>query len=147
MSIDGFGVPNRPGASGPTFIDAEALETIRSHGAETFPHECCGALIAVEGRVVEAFRLDNTTGGGAARDSGSVPTVTGRRRRVRRRAGARSSVSITRTPTSPRGHRRTIWSTPGRISRMSSFQSGPARQVTSRRGICAMTGPDSTRES
>ena len=50
-----------------TIIAAEAIETIRLHGAETFPDECCGALIAVDGRIVEAFRLDNTTDVGAAR--------------------------------------------------------------------------------
>ncbi len=50
-----------------TLISAEAIETIRLHGAETFPDECCGALIAVDGRIVEAFRLDNTTDVGAAR--------------------------------------------------------------------------------
>jgi proteasome lid subunit RPN8/RPN11 len=50
-----------------TLIAAEALETIRAHGAETFPEECCGALIGVNGEVVEAYRLDNTTDIGAAR--------------------------------------------------------------------------------
>jgi proteasome lid subunit RPN8/RPN11 len=51
----------------PTLIEARAIDVIRHHGAETFPDECCGALIAVDGRIVEAFRLDNTTSGGAAR--------------------------------------------------------------------------------
>ena len=50
-----------------TILTAEALETIRLHGAETFPDECCGALIAVDGRIVEAFKMDNTTDIGAAR--------------------------------------------------------------------------------
>ena len=35
-----------------TLIAAAAIETIRHHGAETFPDECCGALIAVDGRTV-----------------------------------------------------------------------------------------------
>jgi len=48
-------------------MTAEAVEDIRKHGAETFPHECCGALISVDGVVVEAFRLPNTTDSGAAR--------------------------------------------------------------------------------
>ena len=51
----------------PTILDADALETIEAHGAETFPHECCGGLIAIDGRIVEAFRLENTTSEGAAR--------------------------------------------------------------------------------
>ena len=37
------------------------------HGAETYPDECCGALIAVAGIVVEALALPNTTDAGAAR--------------------------------------------------------------------------------
>jgi proteasome lid subunit RPN8/RPN11 len=50
-----------------TSLTEETLETIRQHGAETFPHECCGALIAVGGTVVEAHGLPNTTSEGAAR--------------------------------------------------------------------------------
>jgi proteasome lid subunit RPN8/RPN11 len=50
-----------------TLIDDSAIEHIRLHGAETFPHECCGGLVAVDGRIVEAFSLDNTTTEGAAR--------------------------------------------------------------------------------
>jgi proteasome lid subunit RPN8/RPN11 len=48
-------------------ITPGALEVIRAHGVETFPDECCGALIAVDGVVVDAFRLPNTTSSGAAR--------------------------------------------------------------------------------
>ena len=54
-------------SSSRTLIAVEAIETIRLHGAETFPDECCGALIAVDGRIVEAFRMANTTDIGAAR--------------------------------------------------------------------------------
>ena len=50
-----------------TRITASALEAIRAHGTETFPDECCGALIEVGGLIVDAFRLPNTTSGGAAR--------------------------------------------------------------------------------
>jgi proteasome lid subunit RPN8/RPN11 len=50
-----------------TTLSAAAIETIRQHGVETFPYECCGALIAVDDVVVESFKLANTTGGGAAR--------------------------------------------------------------------------------
>jgi proteasome lid subunit RPN8/RPN11 len=50
-----------------TRITAAALNAIRAHGVDTFPHECCGALISVGGVVVDAFRLPNTTAEGAAR--------------------------------------------------------------------------------
>jgi proteasome lid subunit RPN8/RPN11 len=46
---------------------AQVLAEIRAHGAEAYPYECCGALIAVDGAVVEAFRLPNTTAAGARR--------------------------------------------------------------------------------
>jgi len=50
-----------------TTITAAALEAVRAHGVQTFPDECCGALIAVGGVIVEAFALPNTTTSGAAR--------------------------------------------------------------------------------
>ena len=46
---------------------AHVLDDIRAHGAEAYPYECCGALIAVDGSIVEAFRLPNTTAAGARR--------------------------------------------------------------------------------
>ena len=45
----------------------EVLAEIRQHAAETYPNECCGALIASGGRIVEACRLPNTTAAGARR--------------------------------------------------------------------------------
>ena len=45
----------------------EAEAEIRRHAAETYPDECCGALIAVDGAIVEAFPLPNTTSAGARR--------------------------------------------------------------------------------
>ena len=50
-----------------TPIAKEALDAIRRHAAETYPNECCGALIASGGRIMEAFPLPNTTGAGARR--------------------------------------------------------------------------------
>src|SRR6185295_12507243 len=50
-----------------TLLTADVLDAIRRHGAETYPHECCGALIADGGSIVDAFRLPNTTSEGAAR--------------------------------------------------------------------------------
>ena len=34
---------------------------IRAHGAETYPNECCGALIGRDGIVSDIFALPNTT--------------------------------------------------------------------------------------
>ena len=47
---------------GPGVADA-----IRSHGRETYPHECCGALLGRDGTTVEALRLPNTTEEGPRR--------------------------------------------------------------------------------
>jgi proteasome lid subunit RPN8/RPN11 len=40
---------------------------IRAHGRETFPHECCGAMLGRDGLVREAFALPNTTEEGPRR--------------------------------------------------------------------------------
>jgi proteasome lid subunit RPN8/RPN11 len=40
---------------------------IRRHGEETFPHECCGALIGRDGGVTAAVPLPNTTEEGPRR--------------------------------------------------------------------------------
>ena len=40
---------------------------IRQHGAETYPHECCGALIGTDGVVTASFALPNTTEEGPRR--------------------------------------------------------------------------------
>ena len=48
-------------------IATDAIEAIRRHGAATFPHECCGALIGRGGVILEAFAMENTTASGAAR--------------------------------------------------------------------------------
>jgi proteasome lid subunit RPN8/RPN11 len=40
---------------------------IRRHGEETFPHECCGALIGTSDRVTHAVALPNTTEEGPRR--------------------------------------------------------------------------------
>jgi proteasome lid subunit RPN8/RPN11 len=41
--------------------------SIRRHGEETFPHECCGALIGRDGRVTAVAPLPNTTEEGPRR--------------------------------------------------------------------------------
>jgi len=48
-------------------LEADAEQEIRRHGADTYPNECCGALIADGDRIVEAFRLPNTTAEGPRR--------------------------------------------------------------------------------
>ena len=47
----------RPGVGG----------AIRSHGAETYPDECCGALIGRDGVVTSTYALPNTTEEGPRR--------------------------------------------------------------------------------
>jgi proteasome lid subunit RPN8/RPN11 len=47
----------------PTEVDA----AIRRHGQETYPHECCGALIGAGDRVDAAVALPNTTEEGPRR--------------------------------------------------------------------------------
>ena len=48
-------------------LEADAEQEIRRHGTDTYPNECCGALIADGDRIVEAFRLPNTTAEGPRR--------------------------------------------------------------------------------
>ena len=42
-------------------------EAIRNHGVETYPNECCGALIGSDGVVTQVAPLPNTTEEGARR--------------------------------------------------------------------------------
>ena len=46
-----------------TAVDRE----IRRHGQETYPHECCGALVGLRGRVTWTVALPNTTEEGPRR--------------------------------------------------------------------------------
>ena len=50
-----------------TVIREAELEAIRLHAVDTFPEECCGALIEAGGEIVEAFALANTTSAGRVR--------------------------------------------------------------------------------
>lgn len=45
----------------------DVIGAIRAHGRETYPHECCGALIGRDGRVTETYALPNTTDEGPRR--------------------------------------------------------------------------------
>jgi proteasome lid subunit RPN8/RPN11 len=44
-----------------TVIEEEAVDEIRRHAAEAYPHECCGALLERDDVIVEAVPLSNTT--------------------------------------------------------------------------------------
>ena len=48
-------------------ITADVNAAIRAHGRETYPHECCGALVGRAGAVVAAVALPNTTEEGPRR--------------------------------------------------------------------------------
>jgi proteasome lid subunit RPN8/RPN11 len=46
---------------------ADVDQAIRRHGQETYPHECCGALVGRDGRVTHVVALPNTTEEGPRR--------------------------------------------------------------------------------
>jgi len=48
-------------------LDRGIDEAIRAHGIETYPNECCGALIGREGVVTATYALPNTTEEGPRR--------------------------------------------------------------------------------
>jgi proteasome lid subunit RPN8/RPN11 len=48
-------------------ITAGVDQAIREHGQETYPHECCGALIGRDDRVTAIVALPNTTEEGPRR--------------------------------------------------------------------------------
>ena len=48
-------------------LTSDVDAAIRAHGRETFPHECCGAMLGRDGVVSEAFTLPNTTEEGPRR--------------------------------------------------------------------------------
>ena len=48
-------------------LTAAVLASIRDHGRDTYPNECCGALLGRDGVVVETFALPNTTEEGPRR--------------------------------------------------------------------------------
>jgi proteasome lid subunit RPN8/RPN11 len=48
-------------------ISAAVDQAIRHHGQETYPHECCGALVGKAGVVSEIVALPNTTEEGPRR--------------------------------------------------------------------------------
>jgi proteasome lid subunit RPN8/RPN11 len=50
-----------------TWLGAGVGQAIRRHGEETYPHECCGALVGAGDEVTSAVALPNTTEEGPRR--------------------------------------------------------------------------------
>src|SRR4249919_1789971 len=48
-------------------LDPSVAIAIRRHGEETYPHECCGALVGGDGRATSVVALPNTTEEGPRR--------------------------------------------------------------------------------
>src|SRR5580765_6951828 len=48
-------------------VAPEVGQAIRAHGEETYPHECCGALLGRDGQVTAVVALANTTEEGPRR--------------------------------------------------------------------------------
>ena len=48
-------------------LSDSVVTAIRAHGSETYPNECCGALIGRDGVISESFPLPNTTEEGPRR--------------------------------------------------------------------------------
>jgi proteasome lid subunit RPN8/RPN11 len=48
-------------------LTADVAKAIRLHGQETFPHECCGALVGTADNVISTVPLPNTTEEGPRR--------------------------------------------------------------------------------
>jgi proteasome lid subunit RPN8/RPN11 len=48
-------------------VAREVDQAIRAHGEETYPHECCGALLGRDGQVTAVVALANTTEEGPRR--------------------------------------------------------------------------------
>ena len=51
----------------PILLTSDVHDAIRRHGEETYPHECCGALVGRPGHVVATVPLANTTEEGPRR--------------------------------------------------------------------------------
>jgi proteasome lid subunit RPN8/RPN11 len=56
-----------PADGAPLRVSGAVAEAIRQHGAEAYPHECCGALYGRDGAVTETLALPNTTEEGPRR--------------------------------------------------------------------------------
>jgi proteasome lid subunit RPN8/RPN11 len=48
-------------------LTPEVADAIRTHGVETYPHECCGALVGRDGEATSTVALPNITDEGPRR--------------------------------------------------------------------------------
>ncbi len=48
-------------------VTSSVDQAIRRHGQDTYPHECCGALVGRDDRVIDVVALPNTTEEGPRR--------------------------------------------------------------------------------
>jgi len=55
------------GARHALVLEPDVAEAIRRHGENTYPHECCGALVGRDGRTTAVVALPNTTEEGPRR--------------------------------------------------------------------------------
>ena len=55
------------GARHALVLEPEVAAAIRRHGEDTYPHECCGALVGRDGRTTAVVGLPNTTEEGPRR--------------------------------------------------------------------------------
>jgi hypothetical protein len=83
---------------------------------ETFPHECCGAMLGRDGVVREAFALPNTTEEGPRRRFLVRPMTIASPRSGRAKPDSIYLGSTIRTRITRRSRRNTISITPGRRS-------------------------------
>jgi proteasome lid subunit RPN8/RPN11 len=51
----------------PLSLERDVVDAIHVHGRETYPHECCGALLGRDGHVSATVPLPNTTEEGPRR--------------------------------------------------------------------------------
>ena len=51
----------------PLRLERDVVDAIHAHGRETYPHECCGALLGRDGHVSATVPLPNTTEEGPRR--------------------------------------------------------------------------------
>ena len=115
---------------------------------ETYPHECCGALLEADGVIVATFALPNTTDGPAARRFLVGPDEY-RRAEAMGRASSEAlwPGSIIRIRIIRRVRHRPTWRMRGRISCTLSCRSPKARRATPPAGVCARIARDSTKEN
>jgi len=82
-------------------ITGDVEHAIRAHGQETYPHECCGALVGKGDIVTTVVALPNTTEEGPRRRFLVRPSDYRQAERRVIHRGRRSTISITRGRPSP----------------------------------------------